>query len=150
MKRKRGFTLIELVIVIAIIGILVSIAIPAYQDYLTRSKWSKVVSTLESIKVALAECLNDNAVNPEKCDGFEGIKDYGITALPSLKDGATTLGVISMPTTGLSNVVVSGNEPLAGCSFTFTPALQVSGGVINWVSSTSEPCVKYVKGSTAN
>jgi type IV pilus assembly protein PilA len=56
MKRvQQGFTLIELMIVVAIIGILAAIALPAYQDYTTRSKMSEVIVMTEPAKLAVAE-----------------------------------------------------------------------------------------------
>lgn len=67
-KGQQGFTLIELMIVVAIIGILASIAIPAYQDYMTRAKWAKTVSAVAAIKLAISECLNDNGLDSTVCN----------------------------------------------------------------------------------
>ena len=54
-RAQRGFTLIELMIVVAIIGILAAIAIPQYQDYLTRSRWSDNLQSIGQLKQAIAE-----------------------------------------------------------------------------------------------
>src|SRR5687767_4746204 len=59
MKTQKGFTLIELMIVVAIIGILAAIAIPAYQDYIARSQASEAVQLLGGAKTAMAEFYAD-------------------------------------------------------------------------------------------
>lgn len=62
---SRGFTLIELMIVIAIIAILVSLAVPAYQDYTVRTRVSEAISVAASAKMAVAEtCQSDPSVTP--------------------------------------------------------------------------------------
>jgi type IV pilus assembly protein PilA len=67
MKRnaaQKGFTLIELMIVVAIIGILAAVALPAYQDYTVRAKMSEVVLAASGPKTAIAESFQNNSVMP--------------------------------------------------------------------------------------
>ena len=59
-KMQQGFTLIELMIVVAIVGILAAIALPAYQDYIVRSKVSEPVGILDSMKTSVAEYAATN------------------------------------------------------------------------------------------
>ena len=64
MKKQQGFTLIELMIVIAIIGILIAIALPAYQDYSIRTKNAECLSVAASPKLAITETYQSNGFMP--------------------------------------------------------------------------------------
>jgi type IV pilus assembly protein PilA len=64
-KFSQGFTLIELMIVVAIIGIIASVAMPAYQDYLARAQVSEAVSLLSGAKVPISEFIYDKGAPPD-------------------------------------------------------------------------------------
>lgn len=69
MKRtQQGFTLIELMIVVAIIGILAAVALPAYQDYTTRSKITEVMLQVDACKNAVSEFIQSNNAFPADAD----------------------------------------------------------------------------------
>ena len=68
MNAQKGFTLIELMIVVAIIGILAAIAIPQYQNYIAKSQVSRAMAETGAIKTAYETCLNDGKSAATACD----------------------------------------------------------------------------------
>ncbi len=72
-KAQKGFTLIELMIVIAIVGILAAIALPAYQDYIVRSKMSEALAAMAEAKTSVAEYVASNG------RGADSPAKYGVT-----------------------------------------------------------------------
>ena len=106
MNKQQGFTLIELMIVVAIVGILAAIAIPAYQDYTIRARVTEGMSLASAAKTTVAE-------NAMSGTAFSA----GWTA-PSATDNVTSVGISSsngtmtlVPTAGSSTALVAGTAP---------------------------------------
>lgn len=119
---QKGFTLIELMIVVAIIGILAAIAIPQYQDYVTRARWSDNIASLASYKSAIALCLQNNNNDKTLCDTPAEVLADQPTAnqvLPAIKYGAASNPVSQTQTTAA--VVLKGGASAGNCTVTMTP-----------------------------
>jgi type IV pilus assembly protein PilA len=143
MKRvQQGFTLIELMIVVAIIGILAAIAIPQYQDYVTRARWADAVTSIGSLKAAIGECAQNNNNTLTECDSVTKLNGFGITAEPATKFTNTAVTII----TGTAAIqIASTNNQLGSCTVVLTPS-PISGN-ITWGSSvTGTNCTKAKTG----
>jgi len=124
MKKQQGFTLIELMIVVAIIGILAAIAIPAYQDYTIRAQVSEGLSLSSGAKAAVAEAFQDSGVWPTN-NAEAGL------AVANTIEGKYTLSV-TVTDPGVITVVYGdeANAAVDGQSLTLTPTDNT--GAIEW------------------
>ena len=130
MKRvQQGFTLIELMIVVAIIGILAAIAIPQYSDYTSRSRAAGAASELDSVKKAIALCYAENGVN-----GFTGC-NAGALGVPNVVV-TRNIPVVTSVTNGVISVT-TGASTTAGVGLTavLTPTFVAGNNVMTWTNS---------------
>jgi type IV pilus assembly protein PilA len=148
-RAQRGFTLIELMIVVAIIGILAAIAIPQYQDYVTRSRWSDVIQSVAPVKAAIAECVQNNNNSAATCNsnaeltGGAGSTGTWIPAINNFpKYGGVTVTVAGSDTNPEIQLTGAGNQ-LGNCTVTLVATLPgAGGGVVTWDAQNGGGCTR--------
>jgi type IV pilus assembly protein PilA len=134
-KLQQGFTLIELMIVIAILGILMAIAIPAYQDYAIRAKAAEGINLAGATKLAVAETYSSRGTFPDNNGSAGAPLDTSIT-------GKYVSGV-KVGTGGLITITYSAGEPkLSTKTLLLSPS--TTAGSVKWKCKLGTVDTKYV------
>ena len=142
-RMQKGFTLIELMIVVAIIGILAAVAIPAYQDYLARSQMSEAVNLMASGKTPLAEYFADKGIWPVALSDVMGNTVGKYTASIETTGTATISGTASTYTLAASMKTSTINAAITGK----TVYLSTTDSGRTWNCTAGTVDAKYLPGA---
>jgi type IV pilus assembly protein PilE len=112
MKLERGFTLVEVMITVAIVGILTSIALPNYSDYVQRSKITEAVTSLSDMRTRLEQSFLDNRAYPAACVVPAGMKYFVVTCVlpPAVVVDTYTVTATGRATEGMGGFAYTINE----------------------------------------
>ncbi len=123
-KVQAGFTLIELMIVVAIIGILAAIALPAYQTYTAKAKFSEVVLATSALKTAVELC----AMSDGGLGNCVSSKNNDVKAALAGAAGGPNVSTVVVSASGV--IKATGASTVGGKSYKLTPSL--ANGAVTW------------------
>ena len=133
-KIQKGFTLIELMIVVAIIGILAAVAIPAYQDYVVKAKLSKVSSTVDPIKMSLAMFFQEEGSMPATADNWTSLGITAPVATTEVSSFSVTADTGAIVLT-LQNIKGGTTDPIDGTTITMAPSTVAGQTAVAWTNT---------------
>jgi type IV pilus assembly protein PilE len=144
MKLQKGFTLVEMMIVAAIVGILAAVAIPAYNNYVRRGKIAEATTNLSSLRVSMEQYYQDNRtyLNGAACGVAMPVTPAVQYFTFNCAAAASTFTITATGTGGMAGFVYNVNEQNAKAS-PFTAAAVAAGWTANaacWVTKPDGSC----------
>jgi type IV pilus assembly protein PilA len=134
-KTQQGFTLIELMIVVAIIGILASIAVPAYQNYTLKAKYTEVVLATAAVKAGIEMCIQNGDCGT--AGGAVSGVILGSNGVPPAPTATSYYASMTVTSAGAISATATSTGGLSAEVYTLTPSAIASDGKVTWAKSGS-------------
>ena len=131
-KSQQGFTLIELMIVVAIIGILASIALPAYQTYTNKAKYSEVVLAVSTVKKSVEICGQTKAGGDSD---FDAACKNGVNGIANMGAGGFIGSVLITGAVDKQVVITAASQNITDSNETYILTGTMASGVIAWAKT---------------
>ena len=148
-QMQKGFTLIELMIVIAIIGILAAVALPAYQDYTVRAKVSEVILAASTCRTSITETVQSSTSASLPAAGAWGCESASQSTKYVASVATSNAGVITVTTTTAADLNDANGKTVTLTPYSTDTAVLAPGArtVYKWVCAPGTMPAKYLPGS---
>ena len=144
-QTQKGFTLIELMVVVAIIGVLAAVALPAYSDYNKRARYTEVINMSGAVKLAVDLCAQEAGGLLADCDAANpAVKATDNVGIAAAVKASTTAGTVTSVAVANGVITVTpavGNGIIVTDTYVLTPT--ASDGQLTWTNdgSTKSGCI---------
>jgi type IV pilus assembly protein PilA len=149
-KSQAGFTLIELMIVVAIIGILAAIAIPSYQNYTRKAKFTEITQGASSVKLAVETCFQEQGTLANCGAGVNGVPPLTAAAgaNPTTVDVGSGITAAAAGGVTITMIALSNDATLNGLTYILQgiPGVAGANNAISWTKAPASTCVTAAGG----
>ena len=135
MKRQSGFTLIELMIVVAIVAILAAIALPDYQSYTEKAKFSEVIAVTGPAKTAYEICVQSSEGTFDATKNTSCATQAATAGTGAFKSGSTTIGSVTATATAATGATITA---IAGSDFKNVSAAKPTFALVGTIDATTK------------